>query len=82
MGSEMCIRDSWRGPPDWPEAVSYWSRADIILLPPDAAQLEGAKAPELATMTHYGYLLHPLGWRTVFEALHGRVTRRERLETT
>ena len=64
----------WPGPPDWPEATTYWSRADIVLLPPEAARLEGARSPEMEAMTHYGYLLHPTGWRAVYETLHGAVT--------
>ncbi len=65
----------WRGPPEWPEATTYWSRSDVILLPPEAARLEGASSPEMEGMTHYGYLLHPDGWRTVYETLHGTVTK-------
>jgi len=64
----------WAGPPDWPEATAYWSQADIVLLPPEAARLDGASTPELETMTHYGYLLHPIGWRAVYQTLHGAVT--------
>jgi pimeloyl-ACP methyl ester carboxylesterase len=56
----------WAGPPSLPEATALWSRADVLLLPPEAGQLEGAQSLELPEMTHYGFLLHPRGWKTVF----------------
>ena len=65
----------WPGPPLWPQTTAYWSRSDIVLLPPEAAKMEGALSPELETMTHYGYLLHPDGWRAVYETLYDRVTK-------
>ena len=70
----------WAGPPSWPEATSYWSPADIVLLPPEAAQLEGSTVRELGAMTHYGYLLHPAGWRAVYQTLYGAVTNPPALE--
>ena len=72
----------WPDGPTWPEATTYWSRADIVLLPPEAARLEGAHSPELESMTHYGYLLHPTGWRAVYETLYGTVTSPGVLETS
>jgi pimeloyl-ACP methyl ester carboxylesterase len=69
----------WAGPPTWPEATTYWSRADIVVLPPEAARLDGASSPEQEGMTHYGYLLHPAGWRAVYETLYGTVTHPEAL---
>jgi len=65
----------WRGPPEMPEAISYWSRADVMLLPPEAAQLDGAQSVEAEEMTHYGFLLHPRSWKAVYERLRGAVTR-------
>jgi pimeloyl-ACP methyl ester carboxylesterase len=59
----------WAGPPSLPAATALWSRSDVLLLPPEAAQLEGAASIELPEMTHYGFLLHPRGWKTVFDLL-------------
>jgi pimeloyl-ACP methyl ester carboxylesterase len=59
----------WRGPPEQPRLVALWSAADVILLPARSAMVEGAENVELQGFTHYGYLLHPSGWRRVLEAL-------------
>jgi pimeloyl-ACP methyl ester carboxylesterase len=59
----------WAGPPSLPAATALWSRSDVLVLPPEAAQLEGADSIEMEEMTHYGFLLHPRGWKTVFGLL-------------
>jgi pimeloyl-ACP methyl ester carboxylesterase len=59
----------WRGPPDQPELVAMWSRADVLLLPAESAVVEGASSVELEGLTHYGYLLHPTAWRVTAELL-------------
>ena len=59
----------WRGPPDHPRLVALWSPADVILLPARSAAVPGAENVELEGFTHYGYLIHPTGWRRVLEAL-------------
>jgi pimeloyl-ACP methyl ester carboxylesterase len=72
-GSEILERLArqlpWRGPPQQPRLVALWSPADVILLPANSAAVDGAENIELAGFTHYGYLLHPSGWRCVLEAL-------------
>jgi len=59
----------WRGPPEQPRLVALWSAADVILLPARSAAVDGAENVELPGFTHYGYLIHPSGWRRVLEAL-------------
>src|SRR5262249_18623573 len=49
----------WRGPPEQPRLVTLWSRADVLLLPAEAALASGAHAVEMVDFTHYSYLLHP-----------------------
>ncbi|MBI5489912.1 MAG: hypothetical protein HY905_21430 [Deltaproteobacteria bacterium] len=59
----------WRGPPAWPRLVALWSAADVIVLPASSCAVDGAENVELPGFTHYGYLIHPSGWRRVLEAL-------------
>ncbi len=59
----------WRGPPDVPRAIAFWSGADVIVLPAASACLDGARNLELPGSTHYGYLIHPAAWARVFDAL-------------
>ena len=49
--------------------VCFWSRADVLILPAESAQFEGAENRELEGLTHYGYLLRPTSWRQVADAL-------------
>jgi pimeloyl-ACP methyl ester carboxylesterase len=59
----------WRGPPAQPRLVALWSAADVVLLPTRSAAVAGAENVELPGFTHYGWLIHPSGWRRVLEAL-------------
>jgi len=56
----------WRLPT---RLVCYWSQADVLLLPASTACVEGADNREVASVTHYGYLLRPSCWRRVETAL-------------
>lgn len=49
--------------------VTFWSRNDLLILPPESAALEGTRQVELTPSTHYGYLINPRAWRAVMEAL-------------
>ena len=51
--------------------VTFWSRNDLLILPPESAALEGTRQVELTPSTHYGYLINPRAWRAVQEALEG-----------
>jgi hypothetical protein len=59
----------WRGPPELPRLVALWSRGDIVLLPPEAARVDGAENVEVDGFTHFSYLLHPESWMKVHEVL-------------
>ncbi len=59
----------WRGPPAQPRLVALWSATDVILLPARSGVVGGAENIEMPGFTHYGYLIHPSGWRRVLEAL-------------
>ena len=65
LGSQV----PWPGPPVLPRLVTFWSSADLLLLPPETARVEGAEHVEMAGSTHYDYLIQPRGWRRAFEAL-------------
>ncbi len=69
-GSEVLERLAQQAP--WtapPRLVCFWSRSDVLLLPPETACVQGAECVELAGLTHYGYLLQPACFRRAFEAL-------------
>ncbi len=54
---------------DLPPLVCLWSRADLLMVPPEAAIADGAAARELPRVTHPGYMLRPRVWRAVVDAL-------------
>lgn len=58
----------------WPRGirgVSFWSRSDIMILPPESAALEGTQQIEMTPFTHYSYLIDPRSWAAVGRALNG-----------
>jgi len=57
-------------PPDL-RAVSFWSRGDLVILPPESAAMPGSRQVEAPPYTHYGYLIFPESWKAVLEALNG-----------
>ena len=60
-----------RGAP-WPTAVrgvSFWSRNDLFVLPPESAAAEGTEQIDATPATHYSYLVHPRSWDAVADAL-------------
>lgn len=59
----------WRLPT---RLVCFWSRADVLMLPATTACVVGAENHELASVTHYGFLLRPSCWRRVGAALTER----------
>jgi pimeloyl-ACP methyl ester carboxylesterase len=59
----------WAGPPDWPRLVTFWSPADVIVIPAESARVEGAVNIELPGFTHYSYLVRAECWRRVHDAL-------------
>lgn len=56
----------------WPaevRGVSFWSRSDMLVLPPESAALAGTEAVEVTPFTHYSYLIDPRSWALVREQL-------------
>ncbi|MEW6435255.1 MAG: alpha/beta fold hydrolase [Myxococcota bacterium] len=59
----------WRGPPAQPRLIAFWSKADVLVLPVEAATVEGADNRELPGLSHNGLLLSPSAWEAVLQAL-------------
>jgi len=62
-------QEPWPGPPEWPRLIAFWSPADVIVVPPESARVQGAVNVELPGFTHYSYLVRPEAWRQVEQAL-------------
>ena len=57
----------------WPKkvrGVTFWSRNDLFVLPPEAAAVEGTEQVEMTPFTHYSYLIAPKSWIAVGKALN------------
>lgn len=52
------------------QGVSCWSQADVIVIPGEAAALDGTVQLDLTPFTHYGYLIRPKAWKVVRGQLH------------
>lgn len=52
-----------------PHLIALWSEADMLLLPPESAQMPGAQNVELRGSTHLSYLIEPRAWQTVWDSL-------------
>jgi pimeloyl-ACP methyl ester carboxylesterase len=61
-----------------PRMLSFWSLADVVVLPPQNARWEGADNREMRGFTHYSYLLNPKCWNAVFESLLFRDAERKK----
>lgn len=59
----------WSGPPAMPNLVALWSEADMLLLPPESAQMPGAENVEMAGYTHLSYLIQPSAWQRTWSLL-------------
>jgi hypothetical protein len=59
----------WPGPPTMPRLVTFWSDADLLLLPHETALVEGADVVSMPGFTHLSYLLHPRSFHAVWQAL-------------
>jgi pimeloyl-ACP methyl ester carboxylesterase len=56
----------------WPaevHGVSFWSKSDVFVLPPESAALEGTDQIEVTPFTHYSYLIDPRCWALVRKEL-------------
>ena len=59
----------WPGPPTHPRLVTFWSDADMLLLPPRSARVDGSRSIEMPGYTHLSYLLDPACFQRVWMAL-------------
>ena len=56
----------------WPKGVrglSFWSRNDLLIVPPESAKLSGMQSVETTPFTHYSYLIDPRSWREVYDRM-------------
>ena len=56
----------------WPKGVrgvTFWSRSDILIIPPESAAMDGTTQVEITPFTHYSYLIDPKSWAAVQRAL-------------
>lgn len=71
-GSDLITRLEKAGLPDKIRCVSFWSKSDLLVLPPESAMLDGSEQIEAEGFTHYSYLLSPSSWINVARALEGQ----------
>jgi pimeloyl-ACP methyl ester carboxylesterase len=55
----------WPADPGKPRLVAMWSQTDMLVVPPEGAQVAGALNVEMPGFTHYSYLLDPAAWRRI-----------------
>lgn len=48
---------------------SFWSRNDLLVLPPESAIMDKGVSVDMTPFTHYSYLISPKCWRKVAESL-------------
>ncbi len=56
----------------WPKSVrgvTFWSKSDLLVLPPKSAAMDGTAQIEVTPFTHYSYLIDPKSWAVVRRAL-------------
>ena len=68
--SQLVARLKSAGWPEGVRGVTFWSRADLFVLPPESAAVEGTERIELTPFTHYSYLISPKSWVAVARALN------------
>ncbi len=61
----------WGQHAELPRLVALWSDTDMIVMPGEGGQLEGAENIEMPDYTHFSYFLDPKCWRLVHEVLLG-----------
>lgn len=69
--SELMTRLNSRPWPKNVRGVTFWSRNDLLILPPESAAMEGTEQVDSTPFTHYSYLLDPRSWIAVAQALEG-----------
>ena len=66
---ELSSQLPWGSRPDMPRLLCFWSPQDLILLPPESAVVEGARAICIPESTHLGFVLKPKVWEQIFRLL-------------
>jgi triacylglycerol esterase/lipase EstA (alpha/beta hydrolase family) len=59
-------QSSW--PAHLPRLICFWTRQDLVLLPPESAFLPSATVIEQSDCTHNGFLIRPSAIRAIYEA--------------
>jgi triacylglycerol esterase/lipase EstA (alpha/beta hydrolase family) len=56
----------------WPKGVrgvTFWSKNDLFIQPPDTASVRGVSRIDMSPFTHFSYLIDPKSWSKVQEIL-------------
>jgi triacylglycerol esterase/lipase EstA (alpha/beta hydrolase family) len=59
----------WGGVPEMPPLTAFWSREDMVIMPPEAACVEGAENIQMEGFSHLSFLLKARAWQAVMTAL-------------
>jgi triacylglycerol lipase len=57
---------------EWPKGVrgvAFWSKNDLIVLPPESAVVDGASPVDMSPFTHFSYLIDPRSWAAIRKIL-------------
>ncbi len=68
-GSSFIERLEKAGIPENIKCYSFWSRSDLLILPPESAIMDKSAAIEAVNFTHYSYILSPASWINVYKVL-------------
>jgi triacylglycerol lipase len=66
----------WRQKTGWPRLTCFWTPDDLILLPPTTATVAGAVQRSMPGMTHLSFLVDPVAWKEIYDALAPRCARK------
>ncbi len=67
----LALQAPW--PSSLPRLVCLWSADDVLLLPAETACVHGADNQQVHGVTHLSYLLNPVSFSAVLNALEGRL---------
>ena len=67
--SELIKKINRRKLPPGIRVVTFWSKNDLMILPPESATLEGAEQVDVSPFTHLSYLIDPKSWSSVHRTL-------------
>lgn len=68
-GSRFLTKLNGRKWPTGVRGVTFWSRNDLFVLPPESAIVKGMEPVDATPFTHYSYLIDPLSWAQVARIL-------------